>query len=115
MIHTRVEVAVAALRGILRRMVVHLHQLLMTIIRDRHLRPCMRTRDKANVLRHIIAQRTVIQHRGAMHLHHPLELVKWHLQLRDIPRAEGEYRIKAQTTEVAFQLVEAVEGVDSIV
>lgn len=113
MIHTRVEVAVAALRGILRRMVV-LHQLLMTIIRDHRLRPCMRTRDRANVPRHTIAQRTVIQHHGTIHLH-PLELVKWHLQLRDIIRAEGEYRIKAQTTEVAFQLAAAVEGVDSIV
>lgn len=114
MILIRVEVAVAAHRGILRRMVVRLRQHLMTTIRDRHPRPCMRTRDRASEPRHTTAQRTVIQHHGAMHLHHPLGLAKWHLRHRDITRAEGEYRIKAQTTEVAFQHAAAEEGVDSI-
>lgn len=111
----RVEVvAVAVRRGTPRRTVVHRHRLHTMTIRARHRRRFMRTRDRANEPRHITVRRTVIRLHGAMHLRHPLALARWRPRLRDTTLVEEEYRIKALTTEVAFPLAAAVEGVDFI-
>lgn len=112
MILIRVEVAVAALRGI-RLTAARLHRRLMTIIRDHHRPPFTRTRDRASARRRTTVPRIVIPHRGATRHRHPLELAKWRRpRLRDTSLVVEEYRIRAQITGVAFRpAAPAAEGV----